>query len=116
MLSARSMSCSLACSRFLRAVSSWRWFSSILACTVASCVEAWLYFSTAISDCMETSERRASTAARRALALATEPAADAAGTATSMTATTPKTARRAVLRRMLRWFTLCCTSGVTPEV
>ena len=106
----------LACSRFLRAFSSCCWFSSILACTVASCVEAWLYFSTAISDCMDTSERRASTMRRRSLALATEPAADAAGAAMSMTATTPKRARRAGLKMMLRWFTRCCTSGVTPEV
>jgi hypothetical protein len=48
------------------------------------------------------------------LALATEPAADAAGTATSMIATRPVTARRTVLRGVMRRLTLWSTFGVTP--
>ena len=98
----------------MRAVSSCFWFSSICACTVASWLVAWLYFSTAISDWVETLSRRDSTAWRRALALATEPAAGAAGAETSMTATTPNTTRVAALMKLLVSVHSVLSSGVTP--
>ena len=101
MLRARCVSWSLAVSRLWRVVSSWRWFSSILACTASSWLLAWLYFSTAISDCTETSERRAWTASRRSLALATDPAAGAAGAVTSRSASATR-ARVLMRMRVLR--------------